>query len=103
MSATSKKEIIETLKKNSSVLRDLGVSKIGLFGSYVRDEQLEKSDVDLLVEFMKDKKTFKNLMALANYTEKTLGKKVDLVTPESLSPYIAPHIKKEIFYVQITD
>ena len=103
MSVTNKDEIIEILKNNSSVLRDLGVEKIGLFGSYIRNEQLQDSDVDLLVEFISGRKSFRNLMALADYTEKTLGKKVDIVTLESLSPYIAPHINKEVFYVQIAN
>jgi len=103
MEKVDKDIIIERLKADMSVLKDFGVDKIGLFGSFIRDEQSNDSDIDLLVEFNKDKKTFKNLIALAEYAEKIFGRQVEVVTSESLSPYLAPYIKKEAHYVQIAD
>lgn len=102
MRIQTKKDIFDLLQKNRSQMQEYGVEKIGLFGSYLRAESNEKSDVDLLVEFNKSKKTFRNYMGFAFYIENLLGKNVDVITPESLSPYIAPHIKREVEYVQIT-
>ncbi len=88
--------------QNSSQFHNYGIVKIGLFGSFARNNNSINSDVDLLVEFAKGKKSFKNYMAAADFAEKALGRKVDLVTKESLSPHIAPHILNEVQYVQIT-
>lgn len=75
---------------------------MGIFGSFVTGNQNEKSDIDLLVVFIKGQKNFQNFMNTVNFTEALLGRNVDLLTPESLSPYIGPYIKKEAEYVQIT-
>lgn len=98
----NKQQIIEALKQNKNELEKFGVERVGVFGSFVREEQTKFSDIDLLVEFEKGKKTFRNFIGTADFAESILGRKVDLVTQGSLSPYIAPHIKKEIEYVQIT-
>ena len=103
MQKVNKNTIIERFQSDKSILKDFGVDRIGLFGSYIRNEQSDGSDIDLLVEFDKDKKTFRNLIALAEYAESIFGKQVEVVTPESLSPYLAPYIKKEVHYVQVTD
>ncbi|RZN40593.1 MAG: nucleotidyltransferase [Methanosarcinales archaeon] len=63
-----------------------GVRKIGVFGSCVRGEQKETSDVDLLVEF--EKPTFDNFMDLIFFLEGLFGKDVDLITACGMSPYI---------------
>lgn len=75
----------------------------GLFGSYVRNEATFNSDVDLLVDINKSKKTFRNFMALCYYLENLLGNKVELVTKQSLSPYIGPHILKTVEYVSLAN
>jgi predicted nucleotidyltransferase len=75
------------------------VLKLGLFGSFVRDEPSEVSDIDLLVEFREGRKTFDNFMRLSFLLEDLLQRRVQLVTPESLSPYIGPHILAEVEYV----
>lgn len=98
----SAQDIQTIITQNSSQFHNYGVVKIGLFGSFARNNNGINSDVDLLVEFAKGKKSFKNYMATADFAEKTLGRKVDLVTKESLSPHIAPHILNEVQYVQIT-
>lgn len=98
----NKQQVIDLLKQNSDRLRQFGVKRVGVFGSFISGNQTEHSDVDLLVEFNKGQKNFQNFMGTANLTESILGRSVDLLTPESISPYIAPHIEKEIEYVQIT-
>ena len=93
-----KQDIFNLLHQNQSRLRAFGVKRIGLFGSFVRGEQTAQSDVDLLVEFEPQQKTFDNFMELSFFLEKVLQSRIDLVTPESLSPYIGPHILKEVKY-----
>ena len=72
---------------------------MGLFGSFARGNQKPESDVDLLVEFDPDRKTFDNFMGLAFLLEDLLERRVELVTPEALSPHIGPRILKEVEYV----
>jgi len=100
-SAKTKGNIKVVLRRNGARLRALGVSRIGLFGSFAREEQGPDSDIDLLVEFAPDRKTFDNFMALSFYLEDLLSSKVELVTRESLSPYIGPYILKEVEYVSL--
>lgn len=83
-------------------LKDLGVKRFGLFGSFVRGQQKPQSDVDVLVEFEAEKKTFDNFMHLAFFLEDIFGRKVDLVTPESLSPYLGSRILNEVEYASIS-
>ena len=98
----TKRDIIKTIQNNLDNIKSFGVRKIGLFGSFVRDEQNPESDIDLLVEFEKDKKTFDNFMHLSFLLEDKLECHVELVTIESLNPYIGPHILKEVEYVNIS-
>ena len=73
----------------------LGVRRLALFGSVRRDVARADSDVDLLVEFEPGQKSFDHLMALGELLEQVLGPRVELVTPESLSPFLKPHILAE--------
>jgi predicted nucleotidyltransferase len=98
---TTKEEVLNRLRQNGTYLRSLGVKRLGLFGSFVRGEQKDVSDIDLLVEFEKGKKTFDNFMTLSFYLETLLLRKVELITSESLSPYIGPNILKEVEYAQL--
>ena len=68
---------------------------MSLFGSVRRDTARPDSDVDLLVEFAPGEKSFDHLMALGDLLERVLGHRVELVTPESLSPFLKPHILAE--------
>jgi len=97
----TKQEIFNMLKQSRSQLRKLGVKRIGLFGSIVRGDQRNSSDIDLLVEFAPQKKTFDNFMELSFFLEDILKSRIDLVTKESLSPYIGPHILKEVEYASL--
>ena len=94
----TKRDILEALHRNQARLRSLGVEKIGLFGSFVRGQQRAESDIDLLVQFQPSKKTFDGFMEIAFFLEELLQHRVELVTTESLSPYIGPHILQEVEY-----
>lgn len=94
----NKEKIFSLLKRNQIQLRNFGVKRIGLFGSFVRQEQNDKSDVDFLVEFEAGKKNFRNFINLVYFLEDLLHKKVEIITTEALSPYIGPSIKKEVEY-----
>lgn len=97
----NKKNIIRILRDNDKILKNFGIKKLGIFGSFVRGEQTDRSDVDLLAEFDKNLKTFDNFMKAVLFLEELLGIPVELVTEESVSPYIKPHIMKEVEYVSI--
>src|SRR4030043_942391 len=96
-----KQLIFERILDEQKQLAFYGVKNIGLFGSFVRGDQTPLSDIDILVEFMPEKHTFDNFMEVAFLLEELLGRKVELITPEALSPYIGPHILKEVERVPI--
>lgn len=97
----TKQDILNLLDQNRSHLKALGVRRIGLFGSFVRGEQHPDSDIDLLVEFDPGRKTFDTFMELSFFLEEVLEHRVELVTLESLSPYLGPHILKEVEYAAL--
>jgi uncharacterized protein len=100
----SKKVIKAEISSNSLVMRQHGINKIGLFGSFTRQEQKKGSDIDILIDFQQDKETFDNFMAVCDLLDNIFkGYKVDVVTTGGLSPYIGPHILKEVEYVQIAN
>ncbi|MEW6753321.1 MAG: nucleotidyltransferase family protein [Candidatus Latescibacterota bacterium] len=98
-----KQQVFERLRLHEEQLRELGVRRLGLFGSFVRHQQRQGSDVDLLVEFEPGRKRFDSFMHVAFLLEDVLGRRVELLTPESLSPYLGPHILAEAEYVAFDD
>ena len=82
-------------RKLIEVCRQNDVVKIGVFGSIVRGEANEQSDLDLIVEFSK-RKSLLALVALERKLSLTLGRKVDLLTEAALSPYLHDRIMREI-------
>ena len=76
-------------------IRALGVIRLALFGSVLRDQARPDSDVDFLVQFAPGQKTFNHFEALADLLEQELGHRVELVTPEALSPFLGPRILAE--------
>ena len=102
MAVQTKEKALSLIAENRDRITTLGVKRLGLFGSFARGEQRAESDVDLLVEFDKGKKTFDNFIQLSFFLEDLLKRHIELVTPESLSPYLRPHIMKEIEYVTFT-
>ncbi|VVB90954.1 Nucleotidyltransferase domain protein [uncultured archaeon] len=93
-----KGQILTLLKQQLPYLKqNFKVKSIGIFGSYAREEQTEKSDIDLLVEFEVPVGFFK-FIELEDYLSEKLGVKVDLVTPDALKPLIKPQIMEEAVY-----
>ena len=97
---TTKENIISVLKTHKSELSRYGVSNIGLFGSYLRNEQSMRSDIDLLIDFEPDKESFDNYMAVYDIFENLFKEeKVEIVTKNGLSKHIGPKILNEVLYV----
>ena len=99
MVVQTKEHVLSLLQGHRDHIRNIGVRRLGLFGSFARQQQGAESDVDVLVEFEPGSKTFDAFMQLAFFLEELFERRVELVTPESLSPYIGPRIWKEIEYV----
>lgn len=93
-------EIIQKLKELKPVLeRDYNVSELGVFGSYVRGEQKETSDVDILVDFTEEAIGLFKFMDLEELLQNVLGEKPDLVCKDSLKPRIGKQILSEVVYL----
>ncbi len=90
-----KSDIFRRVRDSGKNLASLGVLSVTLFGSFVRGKQTEKSDVDMLVEFSSDGYTFDNFMEVSFLLESLLGRRVEVVTPDSLSPHFKVDILKE--------
>lgn len=102
-------EIIKKIRESRDELKKYGVKRIGLFGSFARDEQKRESDIDLVVEFDRSffGKDFKGLFdaytGLSSYLEGLFGRRVDILTPISIETIrlkeVAEDIKRSIIYV----
>ena len=97
--AHTKEDILTALRQNQRQVRALGVQRLGLFGSFARGQQTGNSDVDILVEFERAQKSFDHFIQLSFLLEDLLGRRVELVTPESLSPHISTHVLAEVEHV----
>lgn len=96
----NKTTAILKLKMSKEAAASFGVSKIGLFGSTVRQDENENSDVDVLIDFADGKETFANFISICDLLEKNFaGTKVDVVTMKGLSPFIERQILREVEYV----
>ncbi len=98
----TKNRITDLLQENYPYLKtEYGVKRIGLFGSYAKDVSGETSDVDLVIEF--DRPIGFKFMALNDYLEDLLGRRVDILTPTGIQDiridYIAQGIQESIVYV----
>jgi uncharacterized protein len=88
-------EAVNRLSSCESEIRALGVSRLALFGSVLRGQAHPDSDVDVLVQFAAGTKTYERFFSLAALLERQLGRRVELVTAEALSPFIGPRILAE--------
>lgn len=94
-------DVLAIVKKNKTFLKErFGVKKIGVFGSMVRGEANEESDVDVLVEFESTKKSFDNFMELSFFLEDLFAKKVDLITTSGLDKYVRPYVEREVVWCE---
>lgn len=99
----TKEQIVELLEANRKQIQEFGVSKLGLFGSYAKDQQTSESDLDFIVEFRKGKKTYDNLLDLADFLEELFELKVDVVTKKSIASWLQPYIDENVVYVQFNN
>ena len=97
------REVLELSAEQQARLRSLGVRKIGLFGSVLRGESGPESDVDVLVELDPARKSFNALVELASWLETLIGREVELLTTEGLSPHIGLKILEEAEFVRVDD
>jgi hypothetical protein len=94
-----KKDILNILKSNKEKLaNNYHVNKMGLFGSYSRNSQTDKSDIDLLVEFSKTPSLIK-FFILQDFLSSLLDSNVDLVTVKALKPVLKDQILKDVIYI----
>ena len=92
------KIIIEKIKKEKKELKEKGVKKIGLFGSYAKNKQKQKSDIDFLVEF--NEISADNFFGVLFFLERLFRRKVDIVEINSLRKELN-YVKKGAKYVKI--
>jgi len=98
MEKLTSRTIIKKLEKEKNKLKERGVKKIGLFGSYAKGKQKNGSDIDFLVEFKNI--SADNFFGLLFFLEKLFGRKVDIVEINSLREELN-YVKKETKYVKI--
>ena len=95
----NKEAVVRRLKEHMEEIRQrFLVERLCLFGSVVRDESVDKSDVDVLVVFSQ-KATFDRYMDLKFYLEELLGTCIDLVTDKALRPQVRKAIEEESIHV----
>ena len=99
---TTKGEILDFLSRNKQYFRDrYGIIKIGLFGSYARDQQVENSDIDLIVEFEKDTPNlYDRKRDLKRYIKENLNLNVYIARKKYIKPIYRKSILKEAIYVE---
>jgi len=102
VSVNTKKELLQILHHQKEKIRSFGVKDLSIFGSFAKDLNINKeSDIDILIEFEESKKTFDNLIDLNFFLEDITGRKVELLTKQSLSKFIGPHILNHLEHVSI--
>ena len=94
----TRQDILQVLLEHKEYMQmKMGVKRIGLFGSYAREEANEGSDVDILVELQSP--DFEKLMALQAFLENSLDKSIDLLrVGPHLRPAFLADIEKEVLY-----
>ena len=93
--ALTRTDVVSRVAAAQAEIFSLGVRRLALFGSVQRSVARPDSDVDVLVEFQPGEKTYDHFLDLGDLLEGLFGRRVELVTPESLSPFVGPHILAE--------
>lgn len=93
-------EIIHFLKENKSFLRDhFYCIEIGLFGSFARNEQNEKSDIDILVVFAPNTPNLFDVeLALKEYLKKQFNREINICSRKWIKPIFKPMVLKDVIY-----
>lgn len=89
----SREDILRVLAENRETIRGFGVRRLGLFGSCARNEAIESSDLDFVVEF--ERKSFDAYMDLKAYLEDLFGRTVDLVLADTVKPRLRTVVLEE--------
>jgi|SRR3989338_5325980 len=97
----SKNDLIKTIQSNADILKRYGVKNVGVFGSFATSRQNRMSDVDVLVEFKKEDKTFDNYMGLKLFLEELFNRRVDLVIKDTLKTRIRDRVLSETAYARL--
>ena len=90
----TKEEIFDTLRKHRDILSKYKVRKIGFFGSFVRGEHGEKSDIDFIADLKEP--SVENFMGLISFLEDLFGRRVEILTPAGVESIRINHVKEEI-------
>jgi predicted nucleotidyltransferase len=92
--------ILDFLAQHKNVFyQKYGVTKIGLFGSYAREDFKDGSDIDIAIEMQNEKKSLNTFFSLKRELEEAFNLKVDLGIESSLKTIAKEKIMKEIVYV----
>ena len=97
----SKNDLIKAIQGNTDTVKAYGVKSVGIFGSFASSRQTAKSDVDVLVEFEKEDKTFDNYMEFKLFLEKLFSRRVDLVIKDTLKARIKDRVLSETAYARL--
>lgn len=93
-------EVLARLRALRPWLESEGVARVGLFGSFARDEATADSDIDLVVEYEPERTPyFFDFVGLKLELEEKLGAPVDLFTPDSLRPWLRERIEASVVHV----
>ena len=100
MGISSIEDIAAYLKNNKRFFYErFGVTRMGIFGSFVREDQTSSSDIDMVVEMEKNRKNIHSFLEMKRLLEKELARKIDMGFEHSLKPIVREKIKGQIIYV----
>lgn len=92
-------EIRQSLSTQKSILqKKYKINRLGIFGSYVRGEQKQESDLDVLIDY-EEVPSLITLIEIENHLSELLGVKVDLVTRKGIKPQLRSYILEEVVYL----
>lgn len=97
----SSHDIIKFLGEHLSFLKDeYHISRLGLFGSFARNEQNDSSDIDIILEFQEGTENiYEKKSRLKEFLTNHFQRDVDLCREKYLKPYVKDYLQKEIIYV----
>jgi len=99
MDSKNREQILAFLREHKAELQKLyGVTRLGLVGSYARDDAGPQSDIDLIVSLKSDN-TFRSFFGLLHFLQDNLDEHIDLATEESLKPLLKEAIMQDVHYV----
>lgn len=100
MKISSREGLISYLQKNKPIFKkEYGVNRIGIFGSFVQGKANRSSDIDIVIEMDREKKSLHNFMQLKRLLEQQTERKIDLGFEKSLKPIVRKSLKNQISYV----